>query len=177
MPDPGEQVRSALLRTIEMAADVAKATRVAVKDVAVGALKDAGEIAANTAIFAGTVKSAIIGVADAGRGAMEGVRGAAGGIIQAAAELGLDLAQASASALRGVLEAAGELGQDGGKLARAAAEGMIEAAGSLGETAVASVRRGLVEAAAIPRDVIDAAVRRAEEREGDGEESPTGNGR
>lgn len=122
-----------------------------------GGFKDAGEVAANAAIFAGTVKSAAIGVADAGRETTEGVRGAVGGIIQAAAEVGSDLAQAAASAMKGALDAAGELGQDAGRMTRAAAEGMLEAAGALGEQAVASVKRGLLELASIPREVVDSA--------------------
>lgn len=159
MKQPGDQVRSALVDTIRAAADVAVTTRIAVKDVVVGSLKDAGEMAANAAIFAGTVKSAVIGVTEAGRGAVEGVRGAAGGVIQAASEVGTDLAQAAASAMKGVMDAAGELGQEGGSMMRAGAQGMLEAAGGLGEQAVASVKRGLIEIASIPREVIDAAVR------------------
>lgn len=162
MTDPGEQVRSALVTAVEAASDVAMASRRAMKDVVVGALKDAGEIAANAAIFAGTLKSAIIGVADAGAGAMESVRGAAGGVIHAASEVGVDLAQASGQAMRGVLDAAGELGQDGGRLVREAAAGMIQAGGELGEQAASAIRRGLVEVAKVPRDVIDAATQQAD---------------
>ena len=163
MADPGEQVRTALVGAVETAADVSSAVRSAMKSTVVGAFKDAGEIAANAAVFAGTVKSAMIGVADAGRGAIEGVRGAVGGAVLAASETGVDLAHAASSTMRGVLEAVGDLGGDSQKVIRAAAEGMIETAAGLGAQALSNVRRGLLEVAAIPRDVIDAAMQKADD--------------
>lgn len=155
--DQGDQIRSGILAAVQGASDVVMATRKAMKDLVVGGLKDVGEVAANAAITAGSVKTAVIGVAEAGKETLLGVRGAAAGAIQAVAEVGGDLRQAAASAIKGVLDAAAELGQDAGRMGREGAEAMIEAAGDLGEKAVESVRRGLLEAASVPREVVDAA--------------------
>jgi hypothetical protein len=168
--DQSEQIKANLVAAVQGAADVLIASRKAVKDLVVGGIKDVGEVAANAAITAGSVKSAVIGVAEAGKETMEGVRGAAAGVIQAASELGTDLRAAASSTMKGILEAAAELGQDAGRMGRAGAEAMIDAAGDLGEKAVDSVRRGMLEAASVPREVVEAAT--AEPPSGSDEKPP-----
>lgn len=148
-------MKSKIFEGLKTASDVASVARRVVKDVVVGSLKDAGEVAANTAVFAGTVKAAIIGLSDAGRGATEGVKGAMSGALAAAQELGGDLGTAARGAMEGAIQAATEIGGDSGKLIKDAADGVIDSAADLGEHALGRVRAGLLEVAALPKELID----------------------
>ena len=61
--------------------------------------------------------------------------------------------------MKGVIVAAGEVGADTAEAAKSAVGGALDAATSVGGDAVSTVREALLESAALPRDVIESAIK------------------
>ncbi len=60
------------------------------------------------------------------------------------------------AAVEGVIAAAGDIGADTGSLAISAVKGTLKAADAIGSCAGTLVRKALLNAAALPHDIIDA---------------------
>ncbi|MDP3955049.1 MAG: hypothetical protein Q8Q15_01665 [bacterium] len=60
------------------------------------------------------------------------------------------------SSVSGAIQAAGDIGADSGELAKSAVMGTLKAADEIGSEAGSIVRKALLNAAALPHDIIDA---------------------
>ena len=72
--------------------------------------------------------------------------------------VGGDLGEVAGSAVGGSIEAAGKVGGDTGKLATEAAVGGIKSADDIGSEAGSVVRKALLNSAALPKQIIEAAI-------------------
>lgn len=62
----------------------------------------------------------------------------------------------SISSVQGAIQAAEDIGEDSGELAKSAVMGTLKAADEIGSEAGGIVRKALLNAAALPHDIIDA---------------------
>jgi len=75
-----------------------------------------------------------------------------------ATEIGGDIALTSVAAVEGAIEAAGKIGADTSKAVSSAVIGVIYAADAIGSEAGSTARKALLNAASLPRDIIEKAI-------------------
>ena len=75
-----------------------------------------------------------------------------------AVEVGGDIALTSIAAVEGAVDAAGKFGVDTSKAVSSAVVGVIHAADNIGSEAGSTARKALLNAAVLPRDVVEKAI-------------------
>ncbi len=179
MSNLSDDLKNALNSVISGAGDVVATTRDVTKDNVVKTLQASGEVANTTVDTVGKVTSEGVSIASQTgvsitqaitgliAGIIEGVKEVGGDVgvtateaahvaVKSVREVGGDVGEAAVSSVEGVLMAADEIGSDSGELAKHAVIGTLKAADEIGSEAGALVRKALLNAAALPHDIIDA---------------------
>lgn len=105
---------------------------------------------------AGLVRGVVDGAKDAGVNAVQAAGEAASQAVKTASKVGGDVGAVAISSVEGAIQAAGDIGEDSGELAKSAVKGTLKAADEIGSEAGSIVRKALLNAAALPHDIIDA---------------------
>lgn len=131
------EATSAVSASIEGADDIMTAVRTTVKNQLGGAVTDVKEVGGTT---------------------VDAVSSVASGSIKAAASVGTDLGDVAVGTVEGAMSGAGEVGMTGVEVTKAAIMGVIDAADEVGSEAGESVRKALLSAASLPKDVVESVI-------------------
>lgn len=109
-----------------------------------------------TGAASGLVMGAVEGTKEVGGDVGQTVVEAARGAIEGVSKVGGDVGETAVAVVDGAVKAAGEIGADSGELAKNAVVGTLKAADAIGSDAGSLIRKALLNAAALPHDIIDA---------------------
>ncbi len=118
-------------------------------------------------IISSTGSSLTDGVAGLARGVINGAKDTGVNVTQAAGEtasqavktasrVGGNVGEVAVSSVEGAIQAAGDIGEDSGELAKSAVMGTLRAADEIGSETGSLIRKTLLNAVALPHDIIDA---------------------
>lgn len=179
MPNLTDDLKNALASVVSGAGDVVSTVQNVARENVVKLLQDAGDVATTglqtidqvvgegletisstgaslTDGVTGLIRGVIDGAKDTGVNTTEAAGEAASQAVKTASKVGGDIGAVAISSVEGAIAAAGDISADSGELAKSAVMGTLKAADEIGSEAGGIVRKALLNAAALPHNIIDA---------------------